>query len=369
VFKKHCSMLYVLEAALVLGTICSPSNVLSAEARYSIQDLGDLGLASSPQSWANAINDQGQVVGGSYAATSGENVLFHAFLWSKETGMLDLGTAGYFNSGALSLNNAANVAGYVVTGPPQYQYHTTFAAQWTQSPSGAYSPTIIDTIGVASGINDCGQVVYNNVRNGQVCGTLWENGTRTNIPFYPEDINNQGEVVGWVAKGAYVWNKSSGATALPLLPQCSEASAYAINETGVVVGSEGTGTNNRQACLWRMGQPALLGAFGNYSYASDINDNNEVVGTTATSAGEAAFIWTAGGGMELLTSLLQPESGWQLMSATAINQKGQIVGQGISPEGHMHAYLCTPIPEPSTFALLGIGAIGVLAYGWCRRRI
>ena len=32
-------------------------------------------------------------------------------------------------------------------------------------------------------------------------------------------------------------------------------------------------------------------------------------------------------------------------------------------------YTFTPVPEPSTFALLGAGAIGLLGWGWRKRKI
>jgi probable HAF family extracellular repeat protein len=49
------------------------------------------------------------VVGGS---TLPGNLTAHAFLWSKKTGILDLGTLpGDFNSGALSINDKGDVVG------------------------------------------------------------------------------------------------------------------------------------------------------------------------------------------------------------------------------------------------------------------
>ena len=32
-------------------------------------------------------------------------------------------------------------------------------------------------------------------------------------------------------------------------------------------------------------------------------------------------------------------------------------------------YTFTPVPDPSTFVLLGIGAVSLLAYGWRRQRL
>jgi hypothetical protein len=67
-----------------------------------------------------------------------------------------------------------------------------------------------------------------------------------------------------------------------------------------------------------------------------------------------------------LNTLIDPASGWQLKYARAINDYGQIVGSGFNPSGYEHAYLLTPVPEPSTFVLLGMGAVGLL--GWATRR-
>ena len=66
-----------------------------------------------------------------------------------------------------------------------------------------------------------------------------------------------------------------------------------------------------------------------------------------------------------LNSLIDPSSGWTLWSVNAINNRGQIIG-----EGNLGAFLLTPVsvPEPSTLALLGVGAVSLLACAWQKRR-
>ena len=53
-----------------------------------MQDLGTLGGDSSQ---AYGINDNGQVVG---VSTLADGVTSHAFLWTEDTGMVDLGDTG-----------------------------------------------------------------------------------------------------------------------------------------------------------------------------------------------------------------------------------------------------------------------------------
>jgi hypothetical protein len=67
-----------------------------------------------------------------------------------------------------------------------------------------------------------------------------------------------------------------------------------------------------------------------------------------------------------LNDSIDPSSGWTLAEAHAINDAGQIVGSGFH-NGAMRAYLITPIPEPFTLTLSGIGAAGLLAWAGVMR--
>ncbi|HYE16621.1 MAG TPA: DUF3466 family protein [Pyrinomonadaceae bacterium] len=78
----------------------------------TMTDLGTLGTGSL--SFAYEINDAGQVVGYSTTSTGGISPVFHAFLYTKEGGMQDLGalpgTSG--RSVAYDINAGGEVVGY-----------------------------------------------------------------------------------------------------------------------------------------------------------------------------------------------------------------------------------------------------------------
>jgi probable HAF family extracellular repeat protein len=98
---------------VVSGIIEGPRAVLW-ERDGSVHDLGNLGgtvntALPAVGNSARGINNRGQVVGGS--ALPG-NATAHAFLWTSEKGMRDLGTLpGDFNSGALAINDRGEVVG------------------------------------------------------------------------------------------------------------------------------------------------------------------------------------------------------------------------------------------------------------------
>jgi probable HAF family extracellular repeat protein len=69
-----------------------------------------------------------------------------------------------------------------------------------------------------------------------------------------------------------------------------------------------------------------------------------------------------------LNDLIPAGSGFTLISANGINDAGQITGNGITAAGATHAFLLTPVPEPASLTLAGIGLAALLGYGWLRRR-
>jgi probable HAF family extracellular repeat protein len=110
-----------------------------------------------------------------------------------------------------------------------------------------------------------------------------------------------------------------------------------------------------------------------FSHALNINDSGHVVGySAAASMGFHAFIWTGDDGIQDLNTLMDGSGlGWTFEFAHAINNGGQIVGKGVNPAGAQHAFLLTPIAEPSMLALGGCGfvIVGLVGIRGGRRKI
>jgi len=141
---------------------------------------------------------------------------------------------------------------------------------------------------------------------------------------------------------------------------CMAHSATTINENGVpwqyampgrvvqrssaLLVLESPWMSLTRAALFYQGKVQELGVLqnGDVSTASGINDASAVVGASGPySEANRAFVWTASKGMRDLNTLIRSNSGWVLMNATAINSKGQIIGDGRF-NGNPRGFLLTP---------------------------
>src|SRR5262249_14321717 len=149
--------------------------------------------------------------------------------------------------------------------------------------------------------------------SGGTRGTMQDLGTFGGTASWASAINSQGYVAGGFQdlSGAhpFVWRpKAANGTSGTMIALGGGDSdfALAINSNAAVVGTgTPTGSQNRDAALW---QP---GTDGSYTL-SDLN------------------------------SLIPTGTGWTLLIADAINDRGQIVVEATQANGPVHALLLTP---------------------------
>ena len=300
------------------------------DVQYAITDLGTLGRTYSQ---ANAINNSGQVVGLATTSTSDGFVLLsgdgfvHAFLYSGNGPMQDLGTFGGPSSRATAINDNGQVVGYAtisfqgpIDNPDPFPKHA-----FLYSGSGPMQDlgTLGGSNGEASGINDSGQVVGYAITSNNYLHAFR---TSPNSPINPatDDLGTLGG---------------------------DRSEAYGINNSGQVVGRARTSDGTSHAFLYSGSGPMQdLGTLGGtLSSASAINSSGQVVGYNYLSGGNyRVFLSNSSGPMQDLNNLITPSSGWTLEKANAINDKGQIVGSGTNPAGENHAFLVSPLSTITT---------------------
>lgn len=247
----------------------------------------DLGvLKGQVYSRANGINAFGQVVGFSGPTRDGSES--SAFMWSSQTGMIDLGTLG----GSYAQANAINDAGFI-TGTAQTQ------AMFVTTHAFIYRP-------------------FSN-QAGAVRGSMRDLGVIGGNSSYGMAINSYNHVVGYST----------------LKTNDERVHAFLHNGKSMIdLGSLG-GEGNR----WGSDHSVALG----------INNFDLVVGYTYLPVvGEmpiqqVAFLWRRGQMINLNNLLAWNQRNYLLVSATAINDAGQIVASAYDLEnGGLHAVLLTP---------------------------
>lgn len=325
----------------------------------------DLGTLGGTESYAYAVNDQGQVVGESSLAGDTD---YHAFRWdSPDNPMTDLQTLGGTYSAAYAINNAGQIVGEASL-PDETASHAFLWDPNTQTMTDL--GTLGGTYSTGNAINNAGQVVgssWSTSGNAQHA-FLWDPAIRTMTDLgtlggshsWAYDINDQGQVVGSSyttpggAGGAFLWDPISRTMANLGTLGGSSSVAVAINNLGQVVGNSSLPNNTeyhaylRQPGTNQMNDLGTLG--GTWSCAYDINDNGWVVGRSRTS-GDAEyhpFVWRQETGMRNLNDLIDPADplfGQVIFTdANSINRNGQIAVTGtLTASGETRAFLLSPL--------------------------
>jgi probable HAF family extracellular repeat protein len=293
-----------------------------------IADLGTL-PEGGYESFASAVNSRGQVVGLATNMIPDDFSLFgtaqaRAFLW-QDGRMQDLGTLGGADSMALLVNEQGQIVGESYTGSSLSAYCANIGFPLT---TGAF---------------------------------LWENGKMTDLGSFggsctfASDLNNQGQVIGLstlpgdTAQHPFLWDHGV-LTDLGTLGG-NNGFGDALNDAGDVVGwTSLRGDQALHAFLWKNGTMIDLGTVGGdaCSFGFTINSAEQVVGISVPgcdfSQARASF-WEGGGPMVDLNELIPPNATLHLTLSETINDRGEIVGNGVDPEGNQHAFLLIPCDE------------------------
>jgi probable HAF family extracellular repeat protein len=189
-------------AGQIVGESYVSANVSHAIVWAADGTPNDIGTLGGNFGFATAINDNGVVVGSSYAGNKQ-----HAFAWTSAGGMVDYGSSNpndaNYHAGWNAVSNNGKLAG------TNYRLFSPFHASTGQLGTIAVndvSPPAQFSTGMALGVNDAGVVVgYQNPSRGSPAPAIFNaDGTVTPLdadPFglgegWAEDINNNGVIVG-----------------------------------------------------------------------------------------------------------------------------------------------------------------------------
>lgn len=352
------------------------SSAASADApQYTILDLGSL----TPTGLSQGINisPDGDTVVGRAVGTG-----YQAFYWTTGTGMTALPNLAGRN---YAIANAVNDAGIIVGASTTTSFGSgSLPVMWQNGVVTQLTVPAGQGVGQANAINSSGVIVGSvNSSLAQRAaifgagGTTIITATTANGSYmnYAYGINDAGLIIGSgtdpnnaAVNVGLVYDTNTGTmTSIGALPGMNSALAFAVSNSGYVVGSSMTNQGAGTPFIWSQANgmtaiPFVAGA--TQAGARDVNDNGWVVGTAST-AFAIPYLY-ADGVSYTLDSLLPANSGWDFLtntyaSALGISNNGTIIGTAVL-NGQVHAYAMSLVPEPGTYALMlvGLAAVGAL---------
>ena len=351
--------------------------------RYAITDLG----VRVPQGCAGAfaVNDQGQVLGWGHSPSdasdtdssqivgdgqpnnAGYNSHFaqgkrlkqfvngHVYLWQNGRRR----NLGAFSG--LGLNNQGQIIGspFDVDGAGQpFVWERGVVRHLPDLPGGASEG--------AEGINDRGQVVGEETSaHRNLHAFLWQAGRMTDLGDFAGGnstlvgacLNNKGQVAvntytyffdaprqptGGGRRRSFLWQGGQTTEISALVGP--DATVSKINDNAQMIGAVKVSPKRDRAVFWGQGKRQDLGTLGGaWSQARGLNNAGQVVGGAATSDGQGHAFLYGNGRMVDLNRSIPARSGWVLVGAASINNRGQIAGDGLY-HGQSRSFLLTPVP-------------------------
>lgn len=307
-----------------------------------------------------------------------------AFRWTSAGGIAGLGEpAGVFISDAHSVSDDGSVVAGSLTflrspGAPPDQ-----AFRWT-SGDGLRPLGVVPgrTWSGGSGMSADGKVI---VGNSGSDAFRWseEGGFDVIANGWAEAASADGSVIAGTLltspdmREAYRWTESSGAVGIGSLVPGGNTFGRAISSDGSIIAGTSFANNQYEAFLWTeaAGMIGLGSIPGGESMAHAVSDDGSIVIGDTSSGALSPFMWTPGSGMRSLTDVLNNNygiadqlTGWRLLNALGMSPDGRFMVGGGLHNGRLEAWLLDrglnppeiepppmiPIPEPSTFAMVGV---------------
>ena len=309
---------------------------------YDLVDLGTHGQGVA----VTALNNNGDAAG---VVLLNEDTI-HAAVWI-DGHMKDIGTLRGDVSIATDINDRGEVVGLSESGPESF-----FGFRWTRGKMTPL-PSLNKKLSAASAINQRGDIAgVSTSDSAPLIACAWDGGKAHSLPMprgfsasFAEDINGRGILVGfavdnsgeraravrWEARRVGVLQTLGGKNSV----------AVSLNESGTIGGASNIrGGNEREwtAALWQAGRIRDIGRLpgAQWGVVNSINRRGEIVGASGAGCGTSrACIWVDEKPHDLNNWV--DARGWHLLSAAAINDRGQIAGTAIHND-QIHGFILNP---------------------------